>query len=176
MTASPQYERDDESGSAIKSLTDRRQIIMMLMAAGWRNVDIAREFGLHPNYVSIMRTSPLFRAGIAEMQSRWRTGLEQDVMGMIEAETGASVKMLVEIRGESAAAHPGMANVQRQAANDLIALNPRFAPRRVAEVEHVHKIVLTRAHLEQMQRALPLSDPSGPTGMDSSAVGADDAS
>src|SRR5438552_1579041 len=100
MAASPVYERVEEGPSHVRTMTDRRQIVMMLMASGWRNVDIAREFSLSVNYVSIMRTSPLFRAGIEELQRQWREGTVLDVMELIERESVASVKMLVEIRDD----------------------------------------------------------------------------
>lgn len=150
------YIRDDTGPPNVRNLTDRRQIILMLMAAGWRNVDIAREFGLQEGYISVMRTSPLFRAQIAEMQKQLRESTVHEVMEMIESEAANSVKLLVDVRDDSGDGKAADRNVQRQAANDLLDRHPRFAKKTQHEEVRVHRIVFDKADVERMMAAMPV--------------------
>jgi hypothetical protein len=155
VSASPVYERVEEGPANFRAFTDRRQLIMMLMASGWRNVDIAREFSISENYVSTMRTSPLFRRQIGEIQRQWRESSVLEVMDMIEREAHTSVGVLVEIRDDAGLKQsPAGQNVRKAAADSLLDRHPRFAKRTKHEEEVVHRIVFSRADVEQMQRAL----------------------
>lgn len=149
------YDRDDTGPPNVRNMTDRRQIILMLMAAGWRNIDIAREFGLAENYVSVMRTSPLFRAQIAEMQKQLRESTVYDVMEMIESEAANSVKLLVDVRDDGGDGKAADRNVQRQAANDILDRHPRFAKRTQHDEVHVHRIVFDKEDVARMMAAMP---------------------
>lgn len=152
---STNYERDDTGPPNVRNMTDRRTVIMMLMAAGWRNKDIAAEFGLGEVYVSVMRNSPLFRAQIAELQKQLREHTVGDVMEMIEREASNSVKLLVDVRDDGGDGKAADRNVQRQAANDLLDRTARFAKKRQDEVEHVHRLVFSTEDVKRMAAAMP---------------------
>lgn len=149
------YERDDTGPPNVKNLTDHRQVIFMLMAAGWRTKDIAAEFGYSENYVSVMRTSPLGRGCVAEMQKQLREHTVGDVMEMIEREAANSVSLLVNVRDDAGDNKASDRNVQRQAANDLLDRTARFAKKRQDEVEHVHRLVFSTEDVKRMAAAMP---------------------
>lgn len=152
---SDNYERDDTGPPNVRNMTDNRKIIMMLMAGGARNIEIAREFGYSETYISVMRNSPLFRAQIAELQKQFREGRGFDVMEIIEREAMASVEMLVSVRENNGDDKAADRNVQRQAANDILDRNPKFAKRRQDEVEHIHRLVFSTEDVKRMAAAMP---------------------
>ncbi len=86
------------SGGHPEQLTPRHKIIALMVAAGWKQKDIAVELGFHENRVSIIASSPLFRVQVHEIQKQMREGLIDDVSELIKAEALPSVRKIVELR------------------------------------------------------------------------------
>jgi len=143
----------------IKNWTERRHLVLLAMAGGWTNVRIAEEFGLAENYISTMRTSPLFQAQLGEMRAELRRRFLDGVGGLIESEAENSVHTLIEVRdtrGDGAAADR---KVRVTAATEILDRTQRFAKRQQNEVEHVHRIVFSRTELAQMIAGMPAASP-----------------
>ncbi|MGH8596627.1 MAG: hypothetical protein ACREXT_08215 [Gammaproteobacteria bacterium] len=138
------------SGYGPDKLGSRHFLMALMHAAGFRNVDIARQLGYTESRVSIIINSPLFQAQVRDLQGELRDATLGDAMATIEREAGNSVRVLVDIRdaGENG-------NVRRLAANDLLDRHPSFARRSANTEEHVVRVSFGPRELAQMLRALP---------------------
>ena len=121
------------SGGHPEQLTPRHKIIALMIAAGWKQKDIAIELGFHENRVSIIASSPLFRVQVYEIQKQMREGLIEDVNELIKAEALPSVRKIVELRDGAEAE-----TVQLAAATSIL---DRAAPK-ITRHEEDHSLTI----------------------------------
>jgi hypothetical protein len=114
-------------------------------AAGFRNVDIARHLDLGENRVSVILSSPLMKAQIADLQRELRSSTVEDVMKVIEREAGNNVRVLIELRDGST-----NDQVRRLSAGDLLDRHPRFAKRTHHEEERTVRIAFGPAEIKRI--------------------------
>lgn len=106
------------SGGHPDQLKARHNVIALMVAAGWKQKDIAEQLGFHENRISIIAQSPLFRVHVQDIQKKMREGLIDDVNELIRAEAIPSMRRLVALR-DHASGEPGE-NTQLAAANSLL--------------------------------------------------------
>lgn len=106
------------SGGHPDQLKARHNVIALMVAAGWKQKDIAEQLGFHENRISIIAQSPLFRVQVQDIQKKMREGLIDDVNELIKAEVVPSMRKLVELR-DHASGEPGE-SIQLSAANALL--------------------------------------------------------
>jgi hypothetical protein len=108
----------------LKSLTDRHYIIMHLMSSGrFTNTEIAMKLGVSREYISQLKTSPLFKGELERIRSKMRQNLMSEATDRLYAETDASLVKLVELRDDPSASKA----LQAKAAMDLLDRNPATA-------------------------------------------------
>lgn len=136
----------------------RHEVIALLHAWGVPNAVIAEQSGYSEPYVGILVRSPLLQEQIASYKQLFTNQIRDqlaaktlDATALIEEAALGSVRALIEIRDDDMlrTSESGQ-NVRRQASNDLLDRHPKFVKRTHAETEHVVKISLGRADLQQM--------------------------
>lgn len=138
------------SGGPPDTLNQRHFVAALMLASGYRQADIARTLGYHPNRLSMIATSPLFRAQVADLQRQLREATLGDAMAMIEREAGASVEVIVGIRDD--AGEPGATRLR--AANDLLDRHPLLSRRTAVDETRTLRVSFSAADLAQMARAV----------------------
>ncbi len=98
-----------------RRLNNRHLLLALMVASGWRQTDIARHLGYHPNRVSIILGSPLMKSHVLALQKDLREGHIDDVLTKLARETGNSVDALVALRD-----HAENPSVQLGAASKLL--------------------------------------------------------
>ena len=100
-------------------LGERHRLIGYMMIAGETNGTIAKKLGLSENWISTVKTSPLFQVLLSDLRRELKDKTVGEVVDMIVAEGPASIRTLVELRD-------GAENesVRQRSASDLLDRNP----------------------------------------------------
>lgn len=134
---------------APEKLSSRHLVMALMIAAGWRQKDIAAKLGYTQNRVSIICSSPLFRVQVDRLQKELRESTVADVVHRIATEAGPSMNVMVELRD-----HALNENVRLGAAKDILDRNPRIARVSKVEEDRTLKISFGAPELRQMFGAM----------------------
>lgn len=137
------------AGGPPERLNNRHLLMALMVAAGWRQKDIAAKLGFNPNRVSIICGSPLFKAQVQNLQRELRESTVADVVHRIATEAGPSLDVMVELR-DHAQAEP----VRLSAAKDILDRNPKLARVSKVEGESSLRVSFGAPELRQMFGAL----------------------
>lgn len=139
------------------SLNARHFLVALMHAAGFTNRKIADHLNYHENRISIILSSPLMKAQIAELQGELRMGTLGDVAAIIEREAGPSVQVLLEIRDDAMLRLSPQGQSVRKSASEAILDRSRFAKRTHHEEERTIRIAFGPAEIRQILDARALS-------------------
>lgn len=101
------------TGGPPDKLNNRHKFLAALIALGWSNTRAARELGMHPNRVSTIAQSPLFKAIVEQKREAYEKELTSDLLASIREDGPKTFKFLQEMRDAQVPDFDGMTPVDR---------------------------------------------------------------
>ena len=131
-------------------LSERHRYIAWLELGGATNNEIAAALSLTPSWVSTVRSSPLYKALLADMRDRVTDENIEQVKAVIMGEAMNSVRTLIGLRDNGAVESA----TRRGAANDLLDRTPGLGKVQHIETDETLHVTFAGAELRALMQAV----------------------